>query len=74
MTDRRTKAEWRGLLEQRIEESGLKTGEFAVGCLVREPRTVRRWLDGSSPIPSRVRDWLEDPKVAPWPTNTDEEV
>ncbi len=55
------------LLGKRIEESGLRTGTFARDVLIREPRTIRRWLDGSSPIPKRVREWLQAPQVAPWP-------
>lgn len=67
MNDPRTRNEERELLEQRIEESGLKTSAFARDVLIREPRTVRRWLAGDSPIPNRVKEWLEDPTPAPWP-------
>jgi hypothetical protein len=31
--------------------------------LVREPRTIRRWKSGESPIPKAVARWLEE-KVA----------
>ncbi len=62
-----TKEEAVRLLENLIQESGLSTARFAFEVLVREPRTVRRWLDGSSPIPKRVQDWIEAPRAAPWP-------
>lgn len=65
--DPRTRTEEIALLERRIKESGLETGPFARDVLIREPRTVRRWLDSSSPIPKRVLEWLRDPPVAPWP-------
>lgn len=26
--------------------------------LVREPRTIRRWRAGKSPIPQKVQEWL----------------
>ncbi|WP_020474621.1 hypothetical protein [Zavarzinella formosa] len=26
--------------------------------LVREPRTVRRWETGESPVPAKVQSWL----------------
>ncbi|WP_020476178.1 hypothetical protein [Zavarzinella formosa] len=26
--------------------------------LVREPRTVRRWKTGESPVPAKVQSWL----------------
>ena len=67
MKDLRTRTDEIGLLEKRIEESGLDTSPFARDVLIREPRTIRRWLDGSSPIPNRVKEWLQDPQVAPWP-------
>lgn len=69
MNDPRTSTEEIQLLEQRIDESGLKTGPFARDVLIREPRTVRRWLTGESPIPNRVKEWLQDPQVAPWPAS-----
>ncbi len=28
--------------------------------LVREPRTVRRWKTGESPVPKAVQDWLRE--------------
>lgn len=47
------------LLEQRIVESGLTVRQFALEVVLREPRTVGRWLDGTSPIPDVVVRWLE---------------
>ena len=70
MTDRRTAYEWRTLLAERIKESGLRTAPFARDVLIREPRTVRRWLSADSPIPNRVKEWLQGPTVAPWPAST----
>lgn len=63
----KTRAEQIALLEDRIEASGLSTTEFAEDVLWREPRTVRRWLSGESPIPRKVLDKLEHPQKAPWP-------
>lgn len=56
------------LLRQRIDESGLSARAFAAQVLLRDERTIRRWLAGDSPIPVAVREWLEDPSQAPWPT------
>ncbi len=67
MKDLRTNTEAVKLLQKRIEESGLKTSTFALDVLIREPRTIRRWLRGDSPIPNRVKEWLQGPQVAPWP-------
>lgn len=55
-------------LKQRIEQSGLSTTRFAVEVLMRDPRTVRRWLSGDSPIPAVVMDWLVNPQPLPWPS------
>lgn len=74
MKDPRTSTEEMELLERRIEESGLKTSRFARDVLIREPRTIRRWLTGDSPIPNRVKEWLQDPQVAPWPAPAIEDV
>ena len=72
MNDPRTADEWRNLLTLRIEESRLRTARFASDVLIREPRTIRRWLTGDSPIANRVKEWLQDPQVAPWPPSTQE--
>ena len=55
------------LLQQCIEASGLSARRFAVEVLLRDERTIRRWLSGDSPIPRVVLDWLGSPTPAPWP-------
>lgn len=57
----------RELLLRRIEESGVSARKFAIEVLRREERTIRRYISGESPIPNLVRDFLRDPKPAPWP-------
>ena len=52
MTDQTT------LLRSAIEASGLSARRYAVEVLLRDERTVRRWLDGSSPIPDPVMQFL----------------
>jgi hypothetical protein len=42
------------LLRAAIERSGLSARAFAVRVLIRDERTVRRWLAGDSPIPAVV--------------------
>lgn len=63
----RTRADWPRLLDQRIRESGLSTTVFAREVLRRDPRTLRRWRRGESPIPAEVQDFLARPTPAPWP-------
>lgn len=46
------------LLAKRIAESGLSQREFAVTVLLRDERTIRRWLAGDSPIPEPVLRFL----------------
>jgi hypothetical protein len=46
-----------GVLRAAIEVSGLSARQFAMTLLVRDERTVRRWLTGE-PMPSVVREWL----------------
>lgn len=48
------------LLKQAIDASGLSDRRFAVEVLIRDERTVRRWLAAESPIPKVVRDFLEE--------------
>lgn len=48
------------LLKRRIRESGLSTRRFAEDRVVRDERTVRRWLAGSK-VPQVVQRWLEEP-------------
>ena len=37
----------------------LSASAFAREVLVREPRTLRRWLAGDSPIPMVVVQWIK---------------
>lgn len=57
------------LLEEAIQRSGLSARKYAELVLVRDERTVRRWLKGTSPIPKAVREMLQAqaarPKGAP---------
>lgn len=46
------------LLRSAIEASGLSASAFARQVLLREPRTIRRWLSGESPVPSIVQNHL----------------
>jgi hypothetical protein len=47
------------LLAAAIKASGLSARKFAELVLVRDERTVRRWLAGDSPIPKVVREMLQ---------------
>ena len=60
------------LLKLRIKESGLSAAKFATKVVLREDRTVRRWLSGESPIPKIVLDFLENPWISPWPKGENE--
>jgi len=53
------------LLQSRITASGLSARRFARIVLLRDERTVRRWLAGESPIPKAVVQFLEKPVRAP---------
>lgn len=53
-----TAAEYRELLRGRIEASGLSVRKFARTVLIREERTIWRWLNDNSPIPHVVKEWL----------------
>lgn len=46
-------------LKAAIDRSGLSNSAYARQVLVRDPRQLRRWLAGDSPIPDAVRDYLE---------------
>ena len=46
------------VLRGAIAASGLSARQYAVEVLLRDERTVRRWLDGSSPIPAPVMQFL----------------
>mgnify|MGYP003661002433 CR=1 FL=1 len=58
------------LLRVRIEESGLSDRQFAIKCLRRDERTIRRYLAGEVEMPAIIRELVRDPLVAPWPTKT----
>ena len=47
------------LLRAAITASGLSTTQYAKVVLIRDGRTLRRWLSGESPIPRSVIDYLE---------------
>jgi hypothetical protein len=42
-----------------IAASGLSARRYAVEVLLRNERTIRRWLAGDSPIPARVVAFLQ---------------
>lgn len=46
------------LLRSVIEASGLSARRFAREVLIRDERTIRRWLAGDSPMPEPVRSLL----------------
>ena len=48
------------LLRAAITASGLSARKFAVQVLIRDERTVRRWIAGDSPIPKAVMDKLRE--------------
>lgn len=48
------------LLGRAIDASGMSARRFAVDVLIRDERTVRRWLAGDSPIPAVVVEWLRE--------------
>ena len=45
-------------LQALLKASPLSHSAYARGILLREPRTLRRWLSGESPIPKQVCAWL----------------
>lgn len=56
----RTKAERIAMLRADIARSGLSNRKYAEDVLMRDERTVRRWLAGDQPIPEVVLRWLID--------------
>jgi hypothetical protein len=46
------------LIRAAIEASGLSARKYAEMVLVRDERTIRRWVSGKSPIPKIVREML----------------
>ena len=59
MTDDEQRAADMALIRAAITASGLSTRRFATEVLIREERTIRRWLAGHAPIPKQVRIYLE---------------
>lgn len=55
-----SKPEDRKRLERALERFGKSVEHFAAHVVMRNPRTVRRWLSGESPIPKEVRDKLKE--------------
>jgi len=54
------------LLRAAIAASGLSARKYAVQVLLRDERTVRRWLAGDRPIPKVILDRLRaDQAVSP---------
>ena len=49
----------RDLLADCIARSGLSARQYATTVLLRDERTIRRWLSGKSPIPDPVRVFLK---------------
>lgn len=47
------------LLKDAIKRSGLSTSAFATDVLIRDPRTIRRWLAGEFAIPPIVVEFLK---------------
>lgn len=52
------------LLRAAIDRSGLSVTAFARTVLVRDIRTVQRWLSGDRQIPKAVLDLLQRERVA----------
>lgn len=48
------------LLRRAIEASGMHPRDFAVKVLIRDERTIRRWLNQESPMPKIVAEFLAD--------------
>ena len=46
------------LLREAVAQSGLCAAQYARNVLIRNDRTLRRWLAGESPIPQAVSDYL----------------
>lgn len=55
------------LLRTAIDVSGMSARQFAVSVLLRDERTVRRWLAGDRPIPQVVLEHLQTLVAAPVP-------
>lgn len=53
-----TRSQEIALLSEVIRQSGLSVEKYAETVLVRDPRTLRRWLAGDRQIPRAVLDRL----------------
>lgn len=58
------------LLLQRVDESGLSLTKFSELVLLRDARTVRRWVAKDSPIPHSVLEFVANPWRSPYPTRS----
>lgn len=47
------------LLRAAIAASGLSSAAYATDVLMRDPRTIRRWLEGKAPMPPAVVEYLK---------------
>lgn len=52
------------LLRDAIRQSGLSLNQYARQVLVRDERTIRRWLSGERHIPQAVLDLIQRTKGA----------
>jgi hypothetical protein len=55
-----TRSEAAAILRAAIQRTGLSVSQYAARVLVRESRTVRRWLAGELQIPRAVLDRLKE--------------
>ena len=55
----------RELLRAVIKRSGLSSRRYAVDVLLRDERTIRRWLNGHTSIPPIVVDFLNTENAKP---------
>lgn len=67
MTDADQQALGLSLLQRAIAASGLSASRYAREVLIRDERTIRRWLTGESPIPQAVLDYLRAPPATDTP-------
>ena len=67
-----TRSEAMALLRAAIDRAGLSASEYARAVLIRDPRTLRRWLSGESPIPQSVLDHLTRQAGDRHPTGSDD--
>jgi hypothetical protein len=58
MSDPRTRADEIALLRAGIARSGLSNRQYAERVLMRDERTLRRWLSGKQHIPAVVLDHI----------------